>query len=267
MENNSYNPKIHHRKSIRLWGYDYTQSGLYFVTICCQNGASLYGNIKDGEMYHNEPGKMIKRWYKELENKFPDVRCLEMVVMPNHFHCIIQKIIVGADLCVCPKTGVHPKDVGADVGADLCVCPKTSVHPNVVGADLCVCPKTGIHPNVVGADLCVCPKTSVHPNVVGADLCVCPKTGIHPEPIFSEHKKSSLFSIIQWFKTMTTNEYIRGVKNLGWQPFDKRVWQRNYYEHIIRNQDAHQLIANYIINNPQKWQQDRFCHSNTQMDS
>jgi putative transposase len=199
MENNSYNPKIHHRKSIRLWGYDYTQSGLYFVTICCQNGASLYGNIKDGEMYHNEPGKMIERWYKELENKFPDVRCLEMVVMPNHFHCIIHKINVGAD--------------------------------------------------------------------VGADLCVCPKTGVHPEPIFSEHKKSSLFSIIQWFKTMTTNEYIRGVKNLGWLPFDKRVWQRNYYEHIIRNQDAHQLIANYIINNPQKWEQDRFCHSNTQMDS
>jgi REP element-mobilizing transposase RayT len=57
---------------------------------------------------------------------------------------------------------------------------------------------------------------------------------------------------------MTTNEYIRGVKTLGWQPFNKKLWQRNYYEHVIRNDDAYQRIANYITNNPMKWKNDKF---------
>jgi REP element-mobilizing transposase RayT len=60
----------------------------------------------------------------------------------------------------------------------------------------------------------------------------------------------------EWFKTMVTNEYIRGVKTLNWQPFNKKLWQRNYYEHIIRNDNSYQNISNYIINNPAKWQDD-----------
>ena len=96
-----YNPKIHHRRSIRLKGYDYSQSGLYFITICCQNRAPLFGEIIDGEMVLNEGGKMVEHWYYKLENKFNDIECCEMVVMPNHFHCIIE--IVGADPRVCPN--------------------------------------------------------------------------------------------------------------------------------------------------------------------
>lgn len=87
-----YNPKIHHRKLFRLKGYDYAQAGLYFVTICCQNKVHLYGHVKNGEMILNEPGLMIEKWYYELENKFPDIKCREMIVMPNHFHCIVENI-------------------------------------------------------------------------------------------------------------------------------------------------------------------------------
>lgn len=57
---------------------------------------------------------------------------------------------------------------------------------------------------------------------------------------------------------MTTNEYRRGVKNSGWQPFDGKLWQRNYYEHIIRNEKSYHNITNYIINNPVKWGEDKF---------
>ncbi len=57
---------------------------------------------------------------------------------------------------------------------------------------------------------------------------------------------------------MTTNEYIRAVKNLGWKPFDGKLWQRNYYEHIIRDEKSYHIIANYIKNNPAKWQVDKF---------
>jgi putative transposase len=63
--------------------------------------------------------------------------------------------------------------------------------------------------------------------------------------------------IIQWFKTMTTNAYIRGVKNYNWTLFNKRLWQRNYYENIIRTQNDLDKIRKYIKNNPQIWDRDR----------
>lgn len=63
--------------------------------------------------------------------------------------------------------------------------------------------------------------------------------------------------IVDWFKTMTTNEYIRGVKGRGWPPFARRLWQRNYYEHIIRNQDELRRIRRYIADNPLQWALDR----------
>ena len=61
---------------------------------------------------------------------------------------------------------------------------------------------------------------------------------------------------MQWFKTMTTNEYIRGVKTLGWPRFPGRFWQRNYYEHIIRNDMSLSAIRQYIANNPAQWADD-----------
>jgi putative transposase len=62
--------------------------------------------------------------------------------------------------------------------------------------------------------------------------------------------------IIGWFKTMSTNEYIRNVKQDGWPAFEKRVWQRNYYEHIIRKEKELHSIQNYIAENPMRWEED-----------
>ena len=64
--------------------------------------------------------------------------------------------------------------------------------------------------------------------------------------------------MIQWFKTMSTNEYIRNVKNNHWKPFNKKLWQRNYYEHIIRNEKSYLHISEYIKTNPLKWQNDKY---------
>ena len=65
-----------------------------------------------------------------------------------------------------------------------------------------------------------------------------------------------LSEMVQWFKTMTTNEYIRGVKSDIYPVFYKKVWQRNYYEHIIRNEKSFLEIQEYMKNNPQKWADD-----------
>jgi REP element-mobilizing transposase RayT len=74
--------------------------------------------------------------------------------------------------------------------------------------------------------------------------------------LFDEPPFSNLPAIIQWFKTMTTNEYITGVKRLGWKPFDKRLWQRNYYERVIRDERELFRIQEYIATNPENWHRD-----------
>ena len=66
----------------------------------------------------------------------------------------------------------------------------------------------------------------------------------------------TLGDIVNWFKTMTTNQYIRGVKQNGWLPFRGKLWQRNYYEHIIRNEEELNHIRHYIAENPLNWRTD-----------
>ena len=90
---------------------------------------------------------------------------------------------------------------------------------------------------------------------VVADLRVCPYNNLPTD--LGGHAGPPLQMIIQWFKTMTTNEYIRGVKKHGWTPFRNRLWQRNYYERIIRDDAEHRRIAEYITNNPMKWKDDK----------
>ena len=66
----------------------------------------------------------------------------------------------------------------------------------------------------------------------------------------------SLFRIMQWFKTMTTNAYVRGVKTQGWASFPGKLWQRNYYERVIRDEEELNTIREYIQNNAAGWDQD-----------
>ncbi len=70
---NKYNPDIHHRRSIRLKGYDYTQAGLYFVTICCQNRECLYGQVKNNKMILNDAGKMVNEQWLAQQQQFPNI--------------------------------------------------------------------------------------------------------------------------------------------------------------------------------------------------
>ena len=71
------------------------------------------------------------------------------------------------------------------------------------------------------------------------------------------HAGPPLQKIVQWFKTMTTNEYIHGVKEHGWPPFQGNLWQRSFYEHVIRDEESLNRIREYIRYNPQRWDLDR----------
>lgn len=84
-----YNPKIHHRKSIRLKGYDYSSESAYFVTICVKNRECLFGEIVDSEMTLSDMGLIsLNNWY-DLEKSFPNIYLDEFIIMPNHIHGII----------------------------------------------------------------------------------------------------------------------------------------------------------------------------------
>jgi len=90
---------------------------------------------------------------------------------------------------------------------------------------------------------------------VGADLRVGP-TGARPAHQ-GAHAGAPLPTIMQWFKTMTTNEYMRGVKTSNWPAFRGHLWQRSYYEHVIRTEESLDRIRQYILDNPVRWAFDR----------
>jgi REP element-mobilizing transposase RayT len=199
---NRYNPNIHHRKSIRLKGYDYAQAGLYFITICVQNRACLFGNIHNGEMILNEYGQIaFDEWMKTPEIR-PNVDLGEFIVMPNHIHIhSIIRLLGRGELHSPQETGINnmpqpPQETGIN----------NMPQP----------PDNG---------------------------------GVCKTPLRSPSQ--TVGAIVRGYKSSVT-------KRMGLLGFNGKLWQRNYYEHIIRNEQSYQNISNYIINNPAKWQADKF---------
>lgn len=99
-----FNPKIHHRRSVRLKGYDYSQAELYFITICCDKRRCLFGEISVWKMMLNQAGKIADAFWMEIPQHFPNAVLHEYIVMPNHIHEIVEL-----------KTDVNAVDVGAEL--------------------------------------------------------------------------------------------------------------------------------------------------------
>jgi REP element-mobilizing transposase RayT len=84
-----YMPGKHHRRSIRLPGYDYSRPGGYFVTICTQEHACIFGRVVDGKMWLSARGWAAKTFWYQIPDHFPHVKLDEHIVMPNHVHGIL----------------------------------------------------------------------------------------------------------------------------------------------------------------------------------
>ncbi|HID28413.1 MAG TPA: transposase, partial [Desulfobacterales bacterium] len=100
-----YNPEIHHRRSIRFKGYDYSQTGAYFVTICTQNRECLFGDIVNEKMVLNDAGRMIQTIWDEMPEHYFGVAMDIFQIMPNHVHGIViltNPVTVGAGPRACP---------------------------------------------------------------------------------------------------------------------------------------------------------------------
>src|SRR5690554_4941160 len=205
-----YDPKIHHRKSIRLKGYDYSQDGLYFVTICCENRICRFGNIKNGEMHLNEYGEIAYTQWLKLAERFSNYELDVFQIMPNHIHGII----------------VLNNPTTPTVGAPL------------AGAPIANAPNDDVAGN--------------YENCARADSII----GVGTSPARTGANAANLGDIVGAYKSIVANECLK-IYKLNNQIMGK-LWQRNYYEIIIRNQKSYMSISEYIINNPSKWDTDRF---------
>jgi REP element-mobilizing transposase RayT len=167
-----YDPIHHHRRSIRLHGYDYSQEGIYFVTICVQNRECVFGEIINSNLELNEMGRMVQNVWLQINEKYKHISTDHFILMPDHLHGII-------------------------IINDL-------MHK-----------------------------------------------GEGTSPLRKPYKPT-LGNIIAWFKYQSTKQcnQLRHTPGI-------RLWQRNYFEHIIRNEHELNRIINYISKNPLYWDSDR----------
>ena len=141
---------------------------------------------------------------------------------------------------ICTYKNIHlfGEIISDEVGAHLCVRPN---HPEkIVGKWLREIENK--YTNALISTYIVMPD---HVHFIIQNPGVYDETGTH--------MGAPLPEIIKWFKTQTTNEYIKGVKEGVFPPFDKHIWQRNYYEHVIRDQDDFDTRRKYIRDNPLRW--------------
>lgn len=203
-----YNPDKHHRRSIRLKGYDYTSAGSYFITICTHQRQCLFGEIIDGQMTLNKLGQIATDCWQVIPDHFPHTHLDTFVVMPNHLHGILVMIDDRSYL------NTHPLRSNSGKGIAL-QCPYDN-------------PRS---PN---------DKPSLNKRE------------------FEKMIPGSLPTIVRSYKSATT-KYINLLRNTPGTP----IWQRNYYEHIIRDEPALQNIRQYIQNNPSAWQKDKLYAKRT----
>jgi putative transposase len=201
----TYDPERHHRRSIRLKGYDYAQAGAYFVTICAHGRECLFGEVLGGEMRLNAYGDIVAQCWDDLPRHYPTVGLDAFVVMPNHVH----GIVVLTD----PATPA-PANAG------------------VVGA--------GLRPARVGAA-----GGGADGEVVGEAT----PAGRRPAPPLSE--------VVRAFKSFSARR-VNELRGTG----GASVWQRNYYEHIIRNERSLGMVRDYIAGNPARWNADQLHPAN-----
>lgn len=237
--NQKYNPAIHHRHSIRLKGYDYSRPGAYFVTICVQEkDRPLFGDVIDGKMQLSHMGKIVWKCWNQLPRHYPNIKLDEFVVMPNHVHGIIW--IIGPD----------EKEAGAGDNGDH---EGAGEYGNHEGAGLQNSYAKDAKPARTTRD-----AHDAHDSHDSRDAQEIQEIDIihmgqgvnvngfkEPKPIVIY----PLSEVIRGFKTFSARRIneLRGVAGVP-------VWQRNYWERILWNEEALQRVREYIVNNPAKWE-------------
>ena len=211
----STNSNLPNRRSIRLKNYDYSQKGSYFITIVTQNRKHLFGKIEDGKMILSSVGKIVEEEWMNTIQLRPNVVLGEFIIMPDHMHMIVTII-----------TQIEKKDK------------EEWIHSN---------PKSPSH--TIGAII----RGFKGASTKKINLFLNSRTG---ESLFAPSKKINLF--LNSSEESREGELLFAPSSeLPFAPSapfaPNKIFQRNYYEHIIRNQRDYHRIEKYIIDNPRNW--------------
>jgi REP element-mobilizing transposase RayT len=209
------------RNPLRLKGFDYSEPGAYFITICTENGVCYLGNIVDGITISYPLGDVIREIWQEIPEKFQCVDIDAFIIMPNHVHGVV---IINEEC----RDMVHRDPVNSLMKDD----------------------KVGLinqTPTINQA------HTKNHLNDKKRCLANQAPTKNHYKTknwILMQNSNQTVGKIIRYFKAKT-------AKTIHDRFFPSFQWQRNYYEHVVRSPRELNSIREYIINNPLKWALDR----------
>ena len=215
-----YDPYRHHRRSIRLKGYDYAQPGAYFITICTHNRERSLGKIVDSQIIVSPAGEIVRKAWGTLQRQFPTIGLDVFAIMPNHIH------------------GIITVTDGGGSGDERCGC-KGSMGSGEGGSSKGLINQTLTDRPLTDRPLTLGPSTSP----------VSPPDLTPMDWIMMKNDALVLGKIVRYLKAKTT-------RMIHAQVSDTFRWQRNYYEHIIRSEEELGRIRDYIINNPARWTTD-----------
>ena len=231
-----FDPQKHHRRSIRLKGYDYSSEGAYYVTVVAQGRECLFGEIIDGETHLSKYGEIIQKWWDEIPVHFPTVELGAFVIMPNHVHDIIFIIDDRRGEVISPhdhpnsnnQENVNNKNQGGGINDEGV---KTN---NQSGGQ-----QQGGETNNIDV------ATN---DMGGQSQTQGGEQGGETPPL----RRPTLGQIVAYFKYQSTKE----MNKIETENSITKFWQRSYYEHIIRNEKELQQKTDYIMGNPSQWDED-----------
>ena len=197
-----YNRDIHHRRSIRLNNYDYTNQGAYFVTICTCHRECLFGEIKNSHVELLPVGEIVNKEWNHIHDRHKNVELDAFVVMPNHIHGII----------------IINEHVGAPLAGTLYDATGALSHAG-----------------------------NQNNNISNKRAGAANRAGTSRAPA---RGAPTLGDAIGSFKSLCTYRCRKSLLDVS------KLWQRNYYEHVIRNDKEMNEIRFYIQNNPLQWDLD-----------
>lgn len=213
---------------MRLGGFDYAAAGAYFVTLCIEGREPRLGQVCEEGMIPNTCGEMVHQCWLALSERFDNLILDEFIAMPDHVHGI---------LILTDNRGDH-KDRPYATGdwGDHEERPHKANDRGGYEDHRHLLSRPSGAPTRRG-ESCIRPTVNGHGPRAGA-------AGTAP---------GTLGRIIQAYKSITTHRYILGVRAGRWPEFQGKFWQRNYYDHIVRNEQDLADIRDYIRTNPVRW--------------
>jgi len=247
------------RQTVRLQKYDYSSNGLYFVTICTGNYENLFGEIENGIMVLNETGKIVETEILNTTIIRQNIKIDQYAIMPNHIHLIIliqnttppQTQIRRGVLHTPDHTPNTPDNDQNIISNDRNMIDNDQNSPgndqNMIGNDQNIISNADLSKYIGMSVGSIVPNGVIGSNgFIGAGVSNTPLRGL-------QSPSQTIGTVVRGIKsavTRRTNE----IKNRKYF----KLWQRNYHEHIIRDENSCNKIVSYIQNNPSKWQNDKF---------